>query len=204
MLLPELQTMASSLGVQSTARMRKGELIAAIQELQGDGRVPGPRADAARNGASESAAARNGASESAAPAEERAPRAERPVQVAAAEAPRSEVRAEVRESDRRDDGDVAPESNGRARRASRAAGPPEPRIDARGDSASDAPERERGESRQRSERSQSGERNDRQGGERNERQGGDRQGSDRAQYERGNDRGQGERSQNDRGQGDRD
>jgi len=189
MLLPELQTMASSLGVQSTARMRKGELIAAIQELQGEGRVPGPRADATRGGAPESAA----------PAEERAPRAERPVQVAAAEAPRSEVRAEVRESDRRDDGDVAVESNGRARRASRAAGPPEARVDTRGESATDAPERERGEGRQ---RSQGGERSQ---GERNERQGGDRSGGERGQHERGgNDRGQGDRSQNDRGgQGDR-
>jgi len=44
MLLPELQSMASSLGISGTARLRKGELIAAIQEQQGgDGRVPGPR-----------------------------------------------------------------------------------------------------------------------------------------------------------------
>jgi transcription termination factor Rho len=42
MLLPELQSMASSLGISGTARMRKGELIAAIQEQQ-QGRVPGPR-----------------------------------------------------------------------------------------------------------------------------------------------------------------
>ncbi|WP_412541971.1 transcription termination factor Rho [Longispora sp. K20-0274] len=35
MLLPELQTMASSLGISGTARMRKGELIAAIQTNQG-------------------------------------------------------------------------------------------------------------------------------------------------------------------------
>jgi transcription termination factor Rho len=44
MLLPELQSMASELGISGTARMRKGELIAAIQERQGEGRVPGPRA----------------------------------------------------------------------------------------------------------------------------------------------------------------
>jgi transcription termination factor Rho len=44
MLLPELQAMASSLGISGTARMRKGELIAAIQERNGgDNRVPGPR-----------------------------------------------------------------------------------------------------------------------------------------------------------------
>jgi transcription termination factor Rho len=47
MLLPELQTMATSLGISGTARMRKGELIAAIQERSGaDGRVPGPRTTA--------------------------------------------------------------------------------------------------------------------------------------------------------------
>src|SRR5438270_12904767 len=49
MLLPELQSMASSLGISGTGRMRKGELIAAIQERQaGEGRVPGPREVPAR------------------------------------------------------------------------------------------------------------------------------------------------------------
>ncbi|MEV0838400.1 transcription termination factor Rho [Actinocatenispora sera] len=37
MLLSELQTLASSLGISGTGRMRKGELIAAIQEKQGGG-----------------------------------------------------------------------------------------------------------------------------------------------------------------------
>jgi len=47
MLLPELQAMATSLGISGTARMRKGELIAAIQERNGgDSRVPGPRSTA--------------------------------------------------------------------------------------------------------------------------------------------------------------
>ncbi|HKE64856.1 MAG TPA: transcription termination factor Rho [Micromonosporaceae bacterium] len=49
MLLPELQTMATSLGISGTARMRKGELIAAIQERT-DGRVPGPRSTTADTG----------------------------------------------------------------------------------------------------------------------------------------------------------
>ena len=40
MLLNELQTMAASLGISGTARMRKGELIAAIEENQADSRVP--------------------------------------------------------------------------------------------------------------------------------------------------------------------
>ena len=35
MLLPELQTLASSLGISGTGRMRKGELVAAIQARQG-------------------------------------------------------------------------------------------------------------------------------------------------------------------------
>jgi transcription termination factor Rho len=51
MLLSELQTLATSLGISGTGRMRKGELIAAIQARQAggapvtanDGRVPGPR-----------------------------------------------------------------------------------------------------------------------------------------------------------------
>src|SRR6187455_3324388 len=34
MLLPELQSMAVSLGISGTARMRKGELVTAIQERQ--------------------------------------------------------------------------------------------------------------------------------------------------------------------------
>src|SRR5258705_1468299 len=47
MLLPELQAMATSLGISGTARMRKGEIIAAIQERNvGDIRVPGPRSTA--------------------------------------------------------------------------------------------------------------------------------------------------------------
>ena len=55
MLLSELQTLATSLGISGTGRMRKGELITAIQAKQagntppaanppaGEGRVPGPR-----------------------------------------------------------------------------------------------------------------------------------------------------------------
>jgi transcription termination factor Rho len=125
MLLPELQAMASSLGISGTARMRKGELIAAIQERQaGEGRVPGPRGDAAKDA-----------------------RGEVP---ARAEAPRGEVRADVREGERREErprdeqGErreengarreepVSGEARGRpSRRATRPAGAPEPRVDDR-------------------------------------------------------------------------
>ena len=116
--------MASSLGISGTARMRKGELIAAIQERQGgDGRVPGPRGDA---------------------------RGEVP---ARAEAPRGEVRAEVRDGERREEnggqrGEQASrrnetgEAQPRARRASRPSGPPEVRVDDRVEAPSaDAVER---------------------------------------------------------------
>ncbi|HEX5739980.1 MAG TPA: transcription termination factor Rho [Pilimelia sp.] len=46
MLLPELQSMAASLGISGTARMRKSELIAAITERQGAG-APRQRAEVA-------------------------------------------------------------------------------------------------------------------------------------------------------------
>ncbi|WP_027343614.1 transcription termination factor Rho [Hamadaea tsunoensis] len=46
MLLPELQSMAASLGISGTARMRKGELISAITEHQA-GSAPRPRAEVA-------------------------------------------------------------------------------------------------------------------------------------------------------------
>ena len=55
MLLPELQSLASSLGIDGTARMRKGELIAAIQEKRGSANGNGsaaagePASPAARN-----------------------------------------------------------------------------------------------------------------------------------------------------------
>ncbi|HYN94426.1 MAG TPA: Rho termination factor N-terminal domain-containing protein, partial [Pilimelia sp.] len=47
MLLPELQTLAASLGISGTARMRKSELITAISERQGGGAAgtPRPRAE---------------------------------------------------------------------------------------------------------------------------------------------------------------
>ena len=44
MLLPELQSMASGLGISGTARMRKGELVDAIKSAQGGARSA-PRAE---------------------------------------------------------------------------------------------------------------------------------------------------------------
>ena len=45
MLLPELQSLAASLGISGTARMRKGELITAISERQ-NGAAPAAPAKA--------------------------------------------------------------------------------------------------------------------------------------------------------------
>ncbi len=47
MVLPELKTLASSLGISGTAGMRKSQLIAAIQEKQGGGGAPAEAAQAA-------------------------------------------------------------------------------------------------------------------------------------------------------------
>jgi transcription termination factor Rho len=41
MLLPDLQRLAQSMGIQGTGRMRKGQVIAAIEERQGSGGAPG-------------------------------------------------------------------------------------------------------------------------------------------------------------------
>jgi transcription termination factor Rho len=211
MLLPELQSMASSLGISGTARMRKGELIAAIQERQGgEGRVPGPR-------------------------NTEVPRGEVP---ARGDSSRAEVKAEVRDTDRvngHENGNgqltlvdaasipVAEAAERPARRSSRAAAAPaEARTDTaergdRGERADRGERPERGDRAERGERTDRSERTDR--GERTER--GDRDGDRSGHNERAdrdgrrdnrgdrNDRGaQTERvdrgSQNERGGSDRD
>ncbi|MCM4076840.1 transcription termination factor Rho [Paractinoplanes hotanensis] len=66
MLLPELQSLAASLGISGTARMRKGELITAITERQGGGApaesAPRPRSSQAAKQAPAPAAAETAAS----------------------------------------------------------------------------------------------------------------------------------------------
>ena len=61
MLLPELQSLAASLGISGTARMRKGELITAISERQGGGAAEAAegtaRAPRTRSNAAETRAA---------------------------------------------------------------------------------------------------------------------------------------------------
>jgi len=155
MLLPELQSLAASLGISGTARMRKGELVSAIQEHQGAG--------------SPTAAVR--------PRAEVGTRAEAPrerAEVAArGEAPREEVHAEINGSTRTE---VAESEERTSRRASRPAGPPEPRTD-----RTERVERAGGERTERS----GGERTERaeRGGERTERV--ERGGNERGGGERG-------------------
>ncbi|HET9516578.1 MAG TPA: Rho termination factor N-terminal domain-containing protein, partial [Actinoplanes sp.] len=101
-LLPELQSLAASLGISGTARMRKGELISAISERQDGGAAAGGASQTRpANGVTgpvreaSSAVAEAAAAAVAAPAvaAEAAPRAER-----AASAPRSRQRTAEREA----------------------------------------------------------------------------------------------------------
>ncbi|MEV4626187.1 transcription termination factor Rho [Micromonospora sp. NPDC049523] len=190
MLLPELQSLAASLGISGTARMRKGELISAISERQGGaaaGSPPRPRVEvaAAAAPAREEVRAevrdtteRRGADENPAPA----------AQPAATEAP-------VRERS--------------SRRSSRAAATAataavEPKADEpvaetteRVERAESRTSRERGdrsERGERTERAERGQRNSDRNGERSSDRNGERnndrnaeRGSDR-NAERGNDR----------------
>ncbi|WP_089291420.1 transcription termination factor Rho [Actinoplanes regularis] len=96
MLLPELQSLAASLGISGTARMRKGELITAITERQSGGSAatesaPRPRTEAsapvrsapaqvapAQPAPAEKAQAPAESTPAATPAAEAAPAAERP------------------------------------------------------------------------------------------------------------------------------
>ncbi|WP_269328677.1 transcription termination factor Rho [Kineosporia babensis] len=89
--LPQLQAVASQLGINGTARMRKAELLAAIRSHQGEGAVVTPTATrTSRRSASSPAGAptrsrRTSAAAAAAAAE--APAAEAPAQDALIEAP---------------------------------------------------------------------------------------------------------------------
>ncbi|MET8064032.1 transcription termination factor Rho [Micromonospora sp. NPDC005313] len=197
MLLPELQSLAASLGISGTARMRKGELISAITERQQGGAAAGtprPRAEvaAAAAPAREEVHAEVREERAEARPAEQAPAAEvtegrtrgrrsrtaaatteaRPAETPAAEAARPAETTRV---------DEAPAETGE--RAERG-GDRNDRGD-RGERAerSDRNERsDRGERAERSDRNERGDRNDR--GERNDR--GDR--NDRGQRaERDND-----------------
>jgi len=73
MLLPELQSLAASLGISGTARMRKGELITAITERQSGGSPAAAAAPAAERAPRSRSA--NGSARSAASAANREPAA---------------------------------------------------------------------------------------------------------------------------------
>jgi transcription termination factor Rho len=197
MLLGELQTMASSLGISGTAKMRKGDLIAAIEENQAEGRVPRARAEAAARG--RAAAGEAGADQraSAGTADQRGNVAAR------GESARTEVRAEVREAD------AEPAVEQRApRRASRAAGPPEPREDRAerdADTAERAHDQRGGNGGERNGRADRGERTERDRGDRTERDRGERGDRDRDRGERVSQHDRGDRgAQHDRGDADDD
>jgi transcription termination factor Rho len=109
MLMPELQQMAQSLGITGVGRMRKSELIAAIQERQDAGSQPG------------------GAS-----AEQEAPPVPESDHTPIAEGPSTNVDGQPSESDAIAQGGNASDSaeakgGTAARRATRPAGPPQPR-----------------------------------------------------------------------------
>ncbi|BCJ42653.1 hypothetical protein GCM10010168_06050 [Actinoplanes ianthinogenes] len=172
MLLPELQSLAASLGISGTARMRKGELITAITERQSGGSAaaepaPRPRTEAAPAAAPaqpapaekpKTAAAPAETTPAAPPAAEAAPAAERPSR-------RSRERA-ARESAPRE---TAPAAQPAVETA------PAPAAAATETAPADTTERvERGERPERSDRNRDRQRNQRDGergdrGERSER-----------------------------------
>ncbi|MEU7714205.1 transcription termination factor Rho [Micromonospora chalcea] len=169
MLLPELQSLAASLGISGTARMRKGELISAITERQQGGAAAGtprPRAEVA---AAAAAPAREEVH-----AEVREERAEaRPAEQAPAEATEGRTRG------RRSRAAAATTEARPAETPAAEARPAETRAE---EAPAETGERAEGRGRERAERG--GERADRaeRGGERAER------GGDRA--ERGGERGE--------------
>ncbi|MET8309262.1 transcription termination factor Rho [Micromonospora sp. NPDC005173] len=223
MLLPELQSLAASLGISGTARMRKGELIAAISERQGGNAAgtPRPRAEVAAAAAPAREEVREtvdrpaaeGRSTDQAPAE---PAAEtegrgrtRRSRTTAAEARPTEARTDEAEAgERTDRGENRRDRAERPERAERAERPERAERAERPERAERAERPERAERADRGERNDRGERaerNDRgeraERGERNER--GDRaeRGERAERNERGdrperNDRG----DRNDRGQ----
>ena len=100
MLLPELQSLAASLGISGTARMRKGELITAIAERQAA--APGGRRPAAESTGRTTRSRSNGSSTRAAAAAVAEP-VTAPAKVTAT-APVTGRRARARSGGRRLDG----------------------------------------------------------------------------------------------------
>src|SRR5690348_6132345 len=110
MLLSELQSMASSLGISGTARMRKGELVTAIQERQAGDSRPASASRATKARAENWPSATEGATATA-PVTERAPR----------RASRAAGPPPAREEARQEAGSVAAEAPSVAERRDRRA-----------------------------------------------------------------------------------
>ncbi|SNT09992.1 transcription termination factor Rho [Asanoa hainanensis] len=185
MLLPELQSLAASLGISGTARMRKGELITAISERQNGaaaGSTPRPRAESEAK-APETAPAPSGAPAGTASAPATAGVAAAPaaagIAVATIEAPAATVAAEGGQRSRRT----------RATASASTSAPAEPKVDGDDDSRGDRDSRGERDTRDRGDRHERGERTDERSS-RNDRgdRGGDR--GDRNDRSERNDRGQ--------------
>ncbi|GGN02600.1 transcription termination factor Rho [Actinoplanes campanulatus] len=182
MLLPELQSLAASLGISGTARMRKGELIAAITERQSGGTPAAEPAPRPRTNSAEAVAA---------------PAQPAPAQAAPAEAPKTAAApAESAPAER-----PARSRRERASREPRETAPREPEAAtveaAAAPAEAPAPAVETTERPERGDRPERGERNrDRQ---RNQRDG---QRDNQQREDRGNDRGQRAEGRGDQGRGD--
>ncbi|TCB89279.1 transcription termination factor Rho [Micromonospora zingiberis] len=183
MLLPELQSLAASLGISGTARMRKGELISAITERQGSAAgAPRPRAEVAaaaaapvreevhaevREAAERPEADRRAAEQPVASVETEGRTRTRRSRAAVAEPRAEEAAAETSERNEsrsgRDRGERAAERAERGERAAERGGERADRGD-RAERAADRGERgaERGDRAERGERgAERGERGDR-------------------------------------------
>ncbi|MFC4147035.1 transcription termination factor Rho [Micromonospora mangrovi] len=229
MLLPELQSLAASLGISGTARMRKGELISAISERQGGAAgTPRPRAEVAAAAAPARDEVRAEVRDDRADTErrttEQAPAAEategrtrtRRGRAATAESRPAEVRTEettTAETGERGEGRTGRERTERTERGAERAERTAERAERTAERAAPAERAERGAERtergaERGERTERGtERGERaeRGAERGERtergeRGGERnERTDRGERAERNERGEGRGERNDRG-----
>jgi transcription termination factor Rho len=103
MRMPELQALAAQLGVTGTSRMRKSDLVDAIQARNGGGERPARRAASRAAGPSDAPAA-----------EHTAPQAEQPAADASGDEPRARRRRPVRAASEAPAADESGDSRGRA------------------------------------------------------------------------------------------
>jgi transcription termination factor Rho len=222
MLLPELQSLAASLQIPGTARMRKGELIAAIQLAQGAGGSSAPPAKSAPassavsqptleaqppvNGSNGSNGTDGSSASSASSARTATPAAETNSEAGSApESPRRRRRGSSRPSGGPDSSSESGSDEAVQPAAVNGTGPVDEAVaaaaDTRTDTGSERQERsdrpDRGQDRQDRQRNQQGQRDRQQG----DRQQGDRQQGDRQQGDRQQGNGQGPNQGGQSGQG---